>query len=114
VAETDPWLREHPPVIEWLVDADCAETDPHHPFIGTCASALRELGIGPVVMGQSSHTDMGWPINVGIPTVNFGPGKPWLAHQSDEHLPVAELMKATKAIALIILDWCGAEGEVQP
>lgn len=113
VANTDPWLRENPPVVEWLVDADCAETDPQHPFVGTCASALRELHIEPLVMGQSSHTDMGWPINVGIPTVNFGPGKPWLAHQSDEHLPIAELIQATKAIALIIIEWCGVEGEEQ-
>jgi len=67
VADTDPWLRENPPVVEWLVDADCAETDPRHPFIGTCASALRELWIEPQegamlayrhgMAGQCRHTD---------------------------------------------------------
>lgn len=111
VADTDPWLREHPPQVEWLVDADCGETDAGHPFIDTCFAALRQLNIASTVMGQCSHTDMGWPINVGIPTVNFGPGEPRLAHQSDEYLPVAELIAATKAIALTIMDWCGVEGE---
>lgn len=111
VAATDPWLRENPPEVEWMIDADCGETDVTDPFIGTFSHVLQELGIEPVIQGQSSHTDMGWAINVGIPTINFGPGVPWLAHQSDEHLPVSELITATKAIALAIIDWCGVEEE---
>ena len=50
---------------------------------------------------------MGWLVNVGIPTVNFGPGDPSIAHQSDEFVPIDELIAATKMIALTILDWCG-------
>jgi acetylornithine deacetylase len=109
VAETDGWLKENPPQVEWMIDADCGETDVKHPFIETCTNVLRELNIEPLVQGQSSHTDMGWPINVGIPTINFGPGESRLAHQSDEYLSISELIQATKAIALTIIDWCEVE-----
>lgn len=50
---------------------------------------------------------MGWLVNVGIPTVNLGPGDPRLAHQSDENLEEASLLDAVRLIALTILDWCG-------
>lgn len=109
VAETDPWLKEHPPEIEWLIDADCAETDAEHPFVQTCAQSLSKLGKPQTVQGLTSHTDMGWLVNVGIPTVNFGPGEPRLAHHSDEHIPIDDLIDATKMIALTILDWCGSD-----
>lgn len=110
VTATDPWLREHPPDIEWLVDADCAETDASHPFVRTCIDSLRQIGSEGKIEGLSFHTDMGWLVNVGIPTINFGPGDPRLAHHSDEYVPVDEVIDAVKMIALTIMEWCGTEG----
>jgi acetylornithine deacetylase len=107
VARTDPWLQQHPPHIEWLVDADCAETPGDHPLVKACTHSLRRLGHEPKVEGQCSHTDMGWLVNVGIPTVNFGPGEPRVAHQHDEHILESDLLDATRAIALTVLNWCG-------
>ena len=109
VAATDPWLREHPPDIEWLIDADCGETPAGHDFVKLCVENLRQLGHEGKVEGICSHTDMGWLVSVGIPTVNFGPGNPRLAHQSDEHLEERSLLDAVRLIALTILDWCEAE-----
>lgn len=110
VAQTDPWLQQNPPEIEWLVDADCAETDAAHPFVQACEASLKELGIEPEVEGLSFHTDMGWLVNVGIPTINFGPGNPRLAHHSDEFVEIDELIEATRMIALTMIDWCGTKG----
>lgn len=106
VAATDPWLRQNPPEIEWLVDADCGETPVEHPFVQTCIQGLEKVGLEKKVMGVCSHTDMGWFVNVGIPTLNFGPGEMRMAHQNDESLSEVDLIHATKALACIILDWC--------
>ncbi|MHB8935921.1 ArgE/DapE family deacylase [Rectinema subterraneum] len=109
IAKTEPWLKEHPPKIEWLVDADCGETPIDNPFVETCINSLDELGMNKKVMGVSTHTDMGWFVNVGIPTINFGPGEMRMAHQNDESLSELDLISATKVIAQIILNWCGFE-----
>jgi acetylornithine deacetylase len=107
IAETEPWLLENPPIIEWLVDADCGETPEDHPFVQTCINSLSKIGLKRKVMGVSTHTDMGWFVNVGIPTINFGPGEMRMAHQNDESLAEEDLIEATKVLACNILDWCG-------
>ncbi len=109
VAEMDPWLALHPPEIEWLVDADCAEVPADHPFVGCMTGALAGAGVDPRLEGIGFHTDMGWYVNTGTAMVNFGPGDPRLAHQPDERLPADELLQCAKAVAGAILDWCGAE-----
>lgn len=111
IALTDPWLKENPPRIEWMIDADCGETSADHPFVQTFQRTMTHIGEPVTVEGICSHTDMGWFVNVGIPTVNFGPGEPRIAHQSDEHVSCDELIRATKAIAATVLEWCGSEGE---
>ena len=35
VATQDEWLQQHPPRIEWLIDADCAEIAGDHPLTQT-------------------------------------------------------------------------------
>jgi acetylornithine deacetylase len=107
VAQTDPWLREHPPQIEWLIDADCGETPADHPFVQTCLASLQAIGRAPAIEGVSAHTDMGWFVNVGIPTVNFAGGEMRVAHQNDESISEDDLLATTAMIAHTIVDWCG-------
>ena len=105
VAQSDPWLVEHTPTVAWLVDADCGETRPDDPFVAATVSASQEVGLRGHLEGITSHTDMGWFVNVGIPTVNFGPGKPRVAHQSDEAITEDDLIAATRMLARLIVDW---------
>ena len=107
VAKTDPYLRENPPRVEWILDADCGETMDTEDFFRSVISSLRELNPDTEVMGNCCHTDMGWFCNVGIPTFNFGPGDPMLCHQSDEHIGIREYIQCAKLIASVIMDWCG-------
>lgn len=105
----DPWLAANPPVVTWLVDADCGETDDRHPLVVAPQTALGTLGIEPVVQGVTCHTDMGLPIKAGVPTITFGPGQLSVAHQPDEHLDLAEYRTCIEAMALMILDRCGSD-----
>lgn len=105
----DPWLTANPPVVTWLVDADCGETDDRHPLVVAPQTALGTLGIEPVVQGVTCHTDMGLPIKAGVPTITFGPGQLSVAHQPDEHLDLAEYRTCIEAMALMILDRCGSD-----
>jgi acetylornithine deacetylase/succinyl-diaminopimelate desuccinylase-like protein len=39
----------------------------------------------------------------------YGPGDVALAHTVRESLPIAEMMRAAKVLALAIADWCQVE-----
>lgn len=109
VAQTDPWLKDNVPQIEWLIDADCGETLDDQPFFQIARDSAQEVNPDSIVEGICCHTDMGWFCNVGIPTLNIGPGDPRLAHQADEFIEIEELVTCTKMIASILMDWCGVQ-----
>jgi acetylornithine deacetylase/succinyl-diaminopimelate desuccinylase-like protein len=50
---------------------------------------------------------MGLLIENGTNIINFGPGKPEVAHQNNENIELEELKKITKIITKSIIDWCG-------
>lgn len=104
----DEWLRENPPVITWLVDADCGETEDSQPIVTSPLAVMRSLGREAVIEGVTSHTDMGLPIKAGVPSVTFGPGFLSVAHQPDEFLDIDEFKAAIEIMALMIVDLCGA------
>lgn len=109
-AAADPWLVEHPPTVEWFVDADCAEVQREHPIVPLLTGALDRLGLQDrtALSGTEAHTDMSLLTKMArTPTVNFGPGDPFLSHLTNEAIPVDSLIAATRAIALTMLDWCG-------
>lgn len=111
VAETDEWLRLNPPVVQWMVDADCGEIPASHPIVRSLETCVREVtglpGDAKVVKGIHCHTDMGLLIDNDIPTVNFGPGVAAVAHQPDEHILIVDYLNAIKIIAATLIDWCG-------
>jgi acetylornithine deacetylase/succinyl-diaminopimelate desuccinylase-like protein len=69
------------------------------------------LGRDPGVHGWTATADSNMLVNdLGIPTVIFGPGSiRQVAHQANEHVPVAELDAATRIYALLIADLLGRE-----
>jgi acetylornithine deacetylase len=111
-AQGDPWLREHPPVVEWWGGQFYpARTPVEHPLVRTVTAAFEEVSGRPArVEGMTYGADMGLLVNVGhTPTVLFGPGDVRVSHRPDEYVPIDELEMAARTLALAALHFCGYE-----
>lgn len=111
-AAADPWLRDHPPEIEWWGGRfESAQTASDDPVVTTLAGAATAvMGQEPQRRGVTYGADMRLLVNVGhIPTVLFGPGDVRAAHRPNESVPIADLIKASEALALTALRFCGYE-----
>ncbi len=113
VAERDPWLREHPPQLEWFggqfAPAEVASDSP------ICEAVIeahkRVTGEKPSVEGVPYGADMRLFLHFGgMPCVMYGAGDARVAHAPDEHICVTDLLTATSTIACLLADWCGLEG----
>jgi acetylornithine deacetylase/succinyl-diaminopimelate desuccinylase family protein len=112
VAATDPWLAEHPPEIDWRL---------HWPANAPRAQAItdamraaheeaaRDTGFaGPAqTVGFPAVDDATWLTLAGIPAISYGPGDLGVAHADDEFVRIDEVMCATRAFALLAMEWCG-------
>ncbi|GAB4109587.1 MAG: ArgE/DapE family deacylase [Roseiflexaceae bacterium] len=108
-AATDPWLRDHPPILEWWGGQFAPAAIPtDHPLVGTVAAAFQSAtGMAPILEGMTYGADMRLLVNDGsVPTVMFGPGNVRMAHKPDEYVPLADLEVVTRTLALTILRMC--------
>jgi len=109
-AADDPWLRDHPPLVEWFEGQfESGATDPAHPLVQTLASAHGAvLGQVPAMRGVPYGADLRLFTNhANIPTVLYGAGDVSLAHGADEHIVLDDVVEAVIIIALAIVRWCG-------
>lgn len=109
-AQADPWLREHPPQLEWWGGQfDPAETPVGHPIVTTVSAAYGDVsGSTAVLEGMTYGADMRLLVNVGdTPTVMFGPGDVRNAHRPDEFVPIDDLVTVARTLALTALRFCG-------
>ncbi len=106
----DAWLRLHPVEIDWWGGVFAAGRLPS-------ASTLADQ-VGAAHARVSSRTQRTWGAPYGsdlrlmtglggVPTVQYGPGDPGLAHGPLEKVPVDEILTASKALALLALEHCG-------
>jgi len=117
VTESDPWLREHPPVLDLPLDAASAAPwvkEPvnmpfDHPAVLTISETMEAVtGERPVVETSPFVCDANFWFPEGQPSLVFGVGDPsWGIHGTNEFLPVADLIKATKLFAATTMNWCG-------
>jgi acetylornithine deacetylase len=109
VVESDPWLRAHPPVVEWFSGQfAAAEVDPAAEIVTTLAAAHRMVSAGDVVLeGVTYGADMRHFIDTGgMPCVMYGAGDVRVAHHADEFVPIDELLLVAKSLAVTMVDWC--------
>ena len=104
----DPWLREHPPRIEWLIGGvPPAEVAVDHPLVTTTHAAARAVGRPSVLGGLDNwHDGATFTVEAGIPAICLGPGSVTLAHTSEESVPVADLVACAQAIAITAMRFC--------
>ncbi len=113
VAKRDPWLREHPPELEWFGGQFApAEVAPDAPICEAVKEAHeRVTGEKPSVEGVPYGADMRLFIRFGdMPCVMYGAGDVNVAHAPDEHISITDLLTATTTVACLLADWCGVEG----
>jgi acetylornithine deacetylase len=111
-AREDPWLREHPPLVEWWGGQFYpARILTDHPLVQTVSDAFTDAIGRPVrVEGMTYGADMRLLVDVGhTPTVLFGPGDVRASHRPDEYVPVEHLEAAVRTLALTALRFCGYE-----
>jgi acetylornithine deacetylase len=120
VADRDPWLREHPPDLEWFEGQFApAEVEPDAPICQAVKEAHeRVTGETPAVEGDPYGADMRIFIHVGgMPCVMYGTGDGTgdvnVAHAPDEHISITELLTATTTIVCLLAGWCGVADEVE-
>ena len=113
IAGRDPWLREHPPELEWIGGQFApAEVPADAPIVRAVARAHEGVtGRQPAVEAVTYGADMRhFVLFGGMPCVIYGAGDVGVAHGPDEHLGVEELLVATKTVACLLAGWCGTAG----
>ena len=112
VAERDPWLREHPPELTWFGGQfEPAEVESDAPICEAVKKAHKRVtGEEPPVEGVPYGADMRLFIRFGgMPCVMYGAGDARVAHATDEHISVTELLTAASTLAFLLADWCGVD-----
>ncbi len=112
-AQADPWLRDHPPQVEWWGGQFAPAAIPvDHPLVETMRAAYQDAaGMAARVEGVTYGSDMRLLVNEGgVPAVLFGPGDVRRAHRPDEFVPVVDLVAAVRTLALAAVRLCGVAG----
>jgi acetylornithine deacetylase len=109
-AATDPWLRDHPPVIEWDVAGlhfPPCDIPRDHPLCIAAADATKAVTGATTWRGSEGVTDLAFLAAAGIPGIVYGPGSVERSHGTNEYLDVEQLYVAMEVIALTVADFCG-------
>ena len=107
-AEKDPWLKEHPPKVEWFGwQTEPWQQDPEHPFVQMLLKAAREVA-GPQagLIGRASGLDSRFAPNFGMVAACTGP-KGANIHGIDEYVELDSVVQTAKVVGLTMLEWCG-------
>jgi acetylornithine deacetylase len=109
-AEKDPWLKEHPPVVEWFGwQTEPWYQDPEHLFVQTFKGALEStLGRNAEIIGRSGGIDSRFAPYFNMVSACTGPRAGGI-HGFDEYVEIPSLIPLTQALATTVLRWCGAE-----
>lgn len=107
-AVNDPWLKEHPPVVEFFHHTDANWIDSEEEIVKTVIVAgEKTLGQKPEIIVGLGTNDCRHLINQGkIPSFSFGPGTSGQEHTIDESIRIEDLIVNVKALAVAIYDWC--------
>jgi acetylornithine deacetylase len=110
VAARDPWLRDHPPTVEWFGGQFGSAEVPLDDPLCDAVRAAHEAATGTevAVEGVPYGADMRLFILFGgMPCVMYGAGDVDVLHAPDEFIALDDLLTATKTVAILLAQWCG-------
>ncbi|RZU34348.1 ArgE/DapE family deacylase [Blastococcus saxobsidens] len=110
ICDAHPWLAGHPVRLSWTGGTFASgQLEGGHPLLPAVRAAVTDAGgAPPAERALAAGTDLRLYAAAGIPTLHYGPGDLNLAHGPQESVPVAELVTAARAFALLALRTCGA------
>ena len=110
VSNSDPWLKNNPPIIEWFEGQfESGQTDINHSIINHLKEAYNNVNNSiPIIEGVTYGSDLRLFTNhADIPALLFGPGDVRLAHSANEYVEIEEVLTCIKIISNLIINWCG-------
>ncbi len=110
VADGDPWLREHPPAVEWFgMHANPWTQDAGHHLVRTFLGSVRDVtGREPEVIGKAAAMDTRFAGEAGIPALSYGVAGGGV-HGPDEYAEVESIVECAEVLADFAARWCGME-----
>ncbi|CAN7368501.1 ArgE/DapE family deacylase [Rhizobium sp. LjRoot30] len=108
-AQTDAWLRAHPPTIEWELGGlyfPPLNTSVEHPLVQSLVRQKSKIGKAPDIKGFVAVCDAAHYAGAGMDGVIYGPAGDGF-HGEDEYVDIESLVETTKVIAASIIEWCG-------
>ena len=109
VANSDVWLKENPPILEWFEGQfESGQTNVNHSIIGALKHAYKNVKNNSAILeGVTYGSDLRLFTNhADIPAVLFGPGDVRLAHSANEYIEIEEVLTCVKIITNLIIKWC--------
>ncbi|WP_037577726.1 M20 family metallopeptidase [Phaeacidiphilus oryzae] len=98
-------------------DRPAIELPPEHPLVRAVVSGHQQVHGSPPPFGAVPGTTDGTILtrDAGLPTVVYGPGGKWIAHQKDEYVEVREIGEYVRAYAAAARAYLtsGAEGNAE-
>lgn len=108
----DPWLKLHPPEVEWFEGQfESGQTRVNEPIVECIQQCHAEvMGRVATLQGVTYGSDLRLFTNhAHVPAILYGPGNIAQAHTVDEWVDLKEVFSAAKVLAYIITQWCGGE-----
>jgi len=108
-ASIDPWLREHPPEVQWELGGlhfPPMDTPVDHPLVRSVVDHHTILASAPVICGFDAVTDAAHYAGAGVSAVIYGPSGDGF-HGDNEYVDLASLHRTVKVIAAAAIEHCG-------
>ncbi|AZI58592.1 ArgE/DapE family deacylase [Nakamurella antarctica] len=107
----DAWLRDNPVQIKWDGGQFNSGRIPQgHELIAQMSDAVVAIGgFAPDQAAAPYGSDLRLYNSIGgIPTLHYGPGDVRMAHAPREQVDIAEVIRVTRALAVLAVQRCGA------
>ncbi len=106
VVQSDHWLRDNPPKVDWSYDWPPFRIEKEHPLTKVVATSYEAVLKKPAkYQSWQPVSDARWYQDAGVPSILIGPGDYRVAHALNEYIELDQILPALKIYALTVMDW---------